>query len=67
VGDAYGHLALAVTDLRAICKQLRDAGVQVLPEPGPMSHRSSSGTAPDHIAFVADPDGYRIELIQKVR
>jgi lactoylglutathione lyase len=65
MGSAYGHIALAVTDLQAACAQLRAAGIQILREPGPMKHRLGDGASPDHIAFIADPDGYRIELIQK--
>lgn len=59
LGDAFGHLALGVTDIRAACERLRAAGVKIVREPGPMKHGTTV------IAFVEDPDGYRIELIER--
>ena len=59
LGSAYGHLALAVTDAKATCDALLARGVKVPRPPGPMQHGSTV------IAFVEDPDGYRIELIQR--
>jgi len=59
LGDAFGHLAIGVADIYATCERLRAAGVKVLREPGPMKHGSTV------IAFVEDPNGYRIELIQR--
>jgi lactoylglutathione lyase len=57
-GTAFGHLALGVPDVAAVCDSVRAAGGQVTREPGPVK----GGTS--FIAFVQDPDGYKIELIQ---
>jgi lactoylglutathione lyase len=59
LGTAYGHIALAVEDARAACDEIRKRGGKVVREAGPMKHGSTV------IAFVEDPDGYRIELIQR--
>ena len=59
IGNGYGHVALGVGDIYATCARLRENGVKITREPGPMQH----GTT--HIAFVEDPDGYKIEFIQK--
>ena len=59
LGDAFGHVALGVSDIYAACERLRAGGVKITREPGPMKHGSTV------IAFVEDPDGYKIELIQK--
>lgn len=59
-GTAWGHLAFGVSSLRDFVEHLRAAGVPVVREPGPMS----GGTR--EIAFVLDPDGYRVELLQSV-
>jgi lactoylglutathione lyase len=59
LGTAFGHLALGVPDVVAMCKKIRSAGGQITREPGPVK----GGTT--MIAFVADPDGYKIELIQR--
>jgi lactoylglutathione lyase len=58
-GTAFGHLAIGVPDVYAACTQLRAKGVKVVREPGPMKHGGSE------IAFIEDPNGYRIELIQR--
>ncbi|MEH2077246.1 MAG: lactoylglutathione lyase [Nostoc sp.] len=58
LGNAYGHIALGVDDIYATCEQIRNQGGKVVREPGPMKHGSTV------IAFVEDPDGYKIELIQ---
>ena len=58
LGNAYGHIALGVDDIYAACKDLKAKGAKVVREPGPMAHGST------HIAFIEDPDGYKIELIQ---
>lgn len=63
-GNAYGHIALEVGDLEGACRELQSAGVELLRPPGPMKHTPEGGGPPDVIAFIADPDGYRIELIQ---
>ncbi|HTN50641.1 MAG TPA: lactoylglutathione lyase [Burkholderiaceae bacterium] len=58
LGDAFGHIAIAVPDAAATCERIRAAGGQVTREAGPVKGGSTI------IAFVADPDGYKIELIQ---
>jgi lactoylglutathione lyase len=58
LGTGFGHVALGVDDVYAACTRLRSAGAKVVREPGPMKHGGSE------IAFIEDPDGYRIELIQ---
>jgi lactoylglutathione lyase len=59
VGTGYGHLALEVDDAYAACAEIKRRGGTVTREAGPMKHGSTI------IAFVQDPDGYKIELIQK--
>ena len=59
LGDAYGHIALGVEDIYAACDTIRDQGGKISREPGPMKHGTTV------IAFVEDPDGYKVELIQK--
>ena len=58
LGDAYGHIALGVDDIYATCAGIAEKGGRVVREPGPMSHGSTV------IAFVEDPDGYKVELIE---
>lgn len=59
MGGAYGHIAIGVPDAYAACDKIRAAGGQVTREPGPVK----GGTTV--IAFVTDPDGYKVELIQR--
>ncbi|MEO7114365.1 MAG: lactoylglutathione lyase [Caldimonas sp.] len=59
LGTAFGHLALGMADIVAACKTVRASGGTVTREPGPVK----GGTT--MIAFVADPDGYKIELIER--
>ncbi len=59
LGTAFGHLALGVPDVYAACDAIRKGGGNVTREPGPVT----GGTTV--IAFVTDPDGYKIELIEK--
>ncbi len=59
LGDAFGHIAIGVTDIYATCDKLRAEGVKITREPGPMKHGSTV------IAFVEDPNGYKVELIQR--
>ena len=59
IGTAFGHLAIAVDDAYAACERIRAAGGSITREPGPVK----GGTTV--IAFVQDPDGYKIELIQQ--
>ncbi|HUN93696.1 MAG TPA: lactoylglutathione lyase [Burkholderiaceae bacterium] len=58
LGTAYGHVAIGVDDVAATCARIRDAGGTITREPGPVAGGSTV------IAFVQDPDGYKIELIQ---
>ena len=58
LGNAYGHIALGVDDIYATCEEIKARGGKVVREPGPMKHGSTV------IAFVEDPDGYKVELIQ---
>jgi lactoylglutathione lyase len=57
LGTAFGHLALGVRDIYGVCAELEKRGAKIPRPPGPMMH----GTT--HIAFIEDPDGYKIELI----
>lgn len=59
LGNAYGHIALAVPDAKAACDKIRAAGGNVTREAGPVQ----GGTTV--IAFVTDPDGYKVELIER--
>ncbi len=59
LGTAYGHIAISVPDAYAACEQIRQSGGAVTREPGPVK----GGTTV--IAFVTDPDGYKIELIER--
>ncbi|KMM17002.1 lactoylglutathione lyase [Synechococcus sp. GFB01] len=58
IGTGYGHIALGVDDIHAVCDAIRAKGGRVVREPGPMQHGSTV------IAFVEDPDGYKVELIE---
>jgi lactoylglutathione lyase len=58
VGNGFGHIALGVSDIYKTCDNLRGKGVKVVREPGPMQHGKTV------IAFIEDPNGYRIELIE---
>ena len=59
LGSGYGHIALAVEDAYQACDKIRERGGKVTREAGPMKHGTTV------IAFVEDPDGYKIELIQR--
>jgi lactoylglutathione lyase len=58
LGSAYGHIAIGVQDIVATCDAIAAAGGRVVRPPGPVKHGTTV------IAFVEDPDGYRIELIE---
>ncbi|XZG70341.1 lactoylglutathione lyase [Chitinibacteraceae bacterium HSL-7] len=58
LGTAYGHIAIETDDIFATCEAVRAKGGRVTREPGPMKHGTTV------IAFVEDPDGYKIEFIQ---
>jgi lactoylglutathione lyase len=59
LGDGYGHVALGVPDVYAACDRLAKAGAKIPRPAGPMKHGTTV------IAFVEDPDGYKIELVQR--
>jgi lactoylglutathione lyase len=61
LGGGWGHLAIEVPDVYETCQQLEKEGVKITRAPGPMKH----GTR--NIAFIADPDGYKIELLEPLR
>ncbi len=58
LGTAYGHIAIGVDDIYATCEAIRSRGGKVVREPGPMKHGTTV------IAFIEDPNGYKVELIQ---
>jgi lactoylglutathione lyase len=60
-GNAFGHLALGVPDIYKTCEDLRKIGAKIVREPGPMKHGTTV------IAFIEDPDGYKIELIETAK
>lgn len=59
LGNAYGHIALEVLDAASACQAIRERGGRVVRDAGPMKHGTTV------IAFVEDPDGYKIELIER--
>ncbi|MEO6953266.1 MAG: lactoylglutathione lyase [Polyangia bacterium] len=59
LGDAYGHIAIGTEDIKATVEKVRAAGGKITREPGPMKHGITV------IAFVEDPDGYKVELIER--
>ncbi len=58
IGSGYGHIAIGVDDIVGVCDQIRAKGGRVVREPGPMKNGTTV------IAFVEDPDGYKVELIE---
>ena len=58
MGDAFGHLAISSDDIYRTCEELKQKGVKVVREPGPMKFGGPE------IAFIEDPNGYKVELIQ---
>ena len=61
LGNGYGHIALEVPDVYQACENIRARGGKITREPGPMMHGDSI------LAFVEDPDGYKIELLSPSR
>ena len=59
LGSAYGHIAIQVPDAKAACERIRASGGKVTRDAGPVKGGATV------IAFVEDPDGYKIELIQR--
>lgn len=58
IGNGYGHIAIEVDDVYAACEKIRTRGGKITREPGPMKHSTTV------LAFVEDPDGYKIELLE---
>jgi len=65
LGSRYGHMALAVSDLELTCKRLVKSNVKLIRAPGTMTFSSPQRSQSEKIAFIEDPDGYRIELIEQ--
>lgn len=59
VGSGFGHLAIGVPDIYGACDAMREDGVKIVREPGLMKHGKSV------IAFIEDPDGYKVELVER--
>jgi len=59
LGDAYGHIAIAVDDVYAACEKIRRNGGKIVREAGPMKHGATI------LGFAEDPDGYKIELLSE--
>ena len=59
MGTAYGHIALSTEDIYATCEQVRSLGGNITRDPGPVKGGSTV------IAFITDPDGYKVELIER--
>ena len=59
LGDAFGHIALATDDIYKTCEEVKKLGGKVVREPGPMKHGTTV------IAFIEDPNGYKVELIER--
>ena len=59
IGTAYGHIAIGVSDIYATCDTIRQNGGTIIREPGPMKHGTTI------LAFIEDPNGYKIELLQR--
>ncbi len=59
LGNSFGHIALGVDDIHTVCRAIKDKGGKITREPGPMKGSKSI------LAFVEDPDGYKIELLQR--
>lgn len=60
MGNAFGHIAIGVEDVYETCEEIKKNGGKVVREPGPMKHGSTV------LAFIEDPDGYKIELLQDI-
>ncbi len=60
LGNAYGHIAIGVDDIYKTCEEIKQGGGKVTREPGPMKHGTTV------LAFIEDPDGYKIELLERV-
>lgn len=63
-GSGYGHVALGVTDIYGACERLKEMGIEISRDAGPMTHAVDETGERENIAFLEDPDGYKIELIE---
>ncbi len=63
-GTGFGHIAIGVVDIYAVCKRLALMGVEIIRAPGPMAFTAEVRSNQEVIAFIKDPDGYTIELIE---
>ena len=63
-GTRFGHVALGVTDVHTACNRLENMGVAIIRAPGPMMYAVDQTGHKEIIAFIEDPDGYKIELIE---
>ena len=59
LGDGFGHIAIGVQNIYEKCRKLKKNGCKITREPGPMKNSNTV------LAFIEDPDGYKIELIEK--
>ncbi|MCW8931245.1 MAG: lactoylglutathione lyase [Gammaproteobacteria bacterium] len=64
-GNGYGHIALEVADIYSACEHFKSLGVKIIIQPGPMTYAVDETGHKEIIAFIEDPDGYKIELIQQ--
>lgn len=62
-GTGFGHVAIGVFDIYATCEGLASKGINIIREPNPMSFASEASSR-DVIAFIEDPDGYQVEIIE---
>ncbi|MEH6608711.1 MAG: lactoylglutathione lyase [Halioglobus sp.] len=63
-GSGYGHVALGVADIYGACARLNGMGIEIARDAGPMTHAVDETGSRENIAFLEDPDGYKIELIE---
>ncbi|SHL83788.1 lactoylglutathione lyase [Roseovarius marisflavi] len=63
-GTGYGHIALEVQNIQQVCNHLSEFGIKIVRAPGPMKMAPDETAEREIIAFIEDPDGYKIELIQ---
>ena len=63
-GSGYGHVALGVADIYGTCARLKDMGIKIKRDAGPMTHAVDETGSRENIAFLEDPDGYNIELVE---
>lgn len=64
-GTGFGHVALEVADMGVVCDRFTKMGVRIVRAPGPMKYAADEAKMRENIAFIEDPDGYRIELVEK--